>query len=90
MKIVVRYSSASLPAARYDSLRLFEEEFAAGDGPWEYHVCFGSDGNLLVDEIWDAHEAAEVLARQSKPQLDRAAIDSGEPAVSAAEQLRRT
>jgi hypothetical protein len=58
MSIVVRYNPAALTTEQYDEGdRLLRE---AGVEPLpdglEYHVAFGSEGNLRVSEIWDSRE----------------------------------
>ena len=48
MSVLIRFAPASLTAAQYDeSVRKLEE---AGDFPpdgLDYHVCFGTDGNIV-------------------------------------------
>ena len=57
MSIVVRFAPSSLTAEKYDeTVRRLQ---SAGEWPpdgLDYHVCFGSDGNLRVSEIWDTQE----------------------------------
>jgi hypothetical protein len=75
MAIVVRFSPAGLTAAKYDAT--IEELDAAGllppDG-LDYHICFGSDGNLRVSEIWDSMEQFEAFGADLLPILDAAGI----------------
>jgi hypothetical protein len=82
MSVVVRFSPASLTAEQYDeSVRRLE---AAGDFPpdgLDYHVCFGTDGNLLVSEIWDSPEQLEAFGERLMPVLAEVGIDPGEPTV---------
>jgi hypothetical protein len=82
MSVVVRFSPASLTAEQYDeSVRRLE---AAGDFPpdgLDYHVCFGTDGNLLVSEIWDSPEQLEAFGARLMPVLAEVGIDPGEPTV---------
>lgn len=84
MSIVVRYHPASLTAEKYDaSTRNLEE---AGlqwppDG-LDYHVCFGSDGSLVVSEIWDSREQWQAFGERLMPLLAESGIEmSGEPEV---------
>jgi hypothetical protein len=82
MSIVVRYHPASLTAEKYDaSTRQMEE--AGLEWPPEgldYHVCFGSDGNLMVSEIWDSREQCEAFGERLMPLLAEAGIEmAGEP-----------
>jgi hypothetical protein len=45
----------------------------------DYHVCFGSDGNLRVSEIWDSREQLEAFGERLMPLLAGVGIDPGEP-----------
>ncbi len=48
----------------------------------ELHVCFGSDGNLRVSEIWDSREQLEAYAERLMPILADAGIElSGQPEI---------
>ena len=84
MSIVVRFSPTNLTAERYDeSTRALEQ--AGVDFPpdgLDYHVCFGSDGDLRVSEIWDSREQFEAFGERLMPVLTKAGIEfSGEPEV---------
>ena len=84
MSVVVRFSPTSLSAEQYDeSLRKLEQSDV--DFPPEgldYHVCFGSDGNLKVSEIWDSREQFEAFGADLMPILSEVGIEfSGEPEV---------
>jgi hypothetical protein len=84
MSIVVRFNPANLTTEKYeDSLRRHEQ---AGielppDG-MEFHVCFGSEENLRVSEIWDSREQLEAYGEKLMPLLADAGIEfSGEPEI---------
>ena len=84
MSIVVRFSPTALTAEKYEaSTRALEE--AGVDFPpdgLDYHVCFGSEGNLRVSEIWDSREQFEAFGEHLMPALSKAGIDfSGDPKV---------
>jgi hypothetical protein len=92
MSIVVRFSPASLTAEQYDaSTRKLEEAWV--DFPPEgldYHVCFGTDGNLKVSEIWDSREQFEAFGERLMPVLSEAGIEfSGEPEVFEVHNIER-
>jgi hypothetical protein len=83
MSIVVRFQPASLTSQQYDeSLRRLEE---GGDFPpdgLDYHVCFGSEGNLRVSEIWDSRDQLETFGERLMPLLADVGIEfSGEPEI---------
>jgi hypothetical protein len=82
MSILIRFAPASLTAEQYDeSVRRLE-----GAGAWppdglDYHVCFGTDGNLRVSEIWDSQEQLDAFGERLMPVLSEVGIDPGEPEV---------
>jgi hypothetical protein len=83
MSVVVRFSPANLTAEKYDeSVRRLEAEGLWPVDGCDYHVCFGSDGNLKVSEIWDSREQLETFGEKLMPVLSQAGIDfSGEPEI---------
>jgi hypothetical protein len=83
MSIVVRFNPTSLTAEKYDAtLRRLE---GAGDFPpngLDYHVCFGTAGDLRVSEIWDSQESFEAFGERLMPILADAGIEmSGPPEI---------
>jgi hypothetical protein len=91
MSIVVRYAPPGLTKQKYDeTVRLFEAEFGEGtpDG-CDYHVCFGSDGDLRVSEIWDSREQWEAFGERLMPLLAAAGVNPGQPEVYEVHRLER-
>jgi hypothetical protein len=90
MSIVVRFAPASLTAEQYDeSVRRMEE---SGDFPPEgmdYHICFGTEGNLRVSEIWDSREQLDAFGERLMPVLADVGIEPGEPGVLEVHNLVR-
>ena len=83
MSIVVRFNPDSLTAAQYDESirRLTEAGHLPADG-LDYHVCFGTDGDLRVSEIWNSREQFGAFADRLLPILADVGITfSGEPDV---------
>jgi hypothetical protein len=83
MSIVVRYNPPSLTTEQYDEAdRLLRE---AGVEPLadglEYRVCFGSEGNLRVSEIWDSREQFEAYGKRLNvvPVMADIPFESGGP-----------
>ncbi len=80
MSVLIRFAPAALTAEQYDeSVRRLEE---TGDFPpdgLDYHVCFGSEGNLRVSEIWDSQEQLDAFGKRLMPVLADVGIDPGEP-----------
>jgi hypothetical protein len=84
MSIVVRFHPTNLTAEKYDETTRQLEEGDVEFPPegLEYHICFGSDGNLTVSEIWDSREQFEAFGPQLMPVLTAAGIEfSGEPEI---------
>jgi hypothetical protein len=82
MSIVVRFAPASLIAQKYDeSVRRLEEAGHLPADGMDYHVCFGSDGNLRVSEIWDSREQWQAFGERLMPILAEVGIEPGEPDV---------
>ena len=77
MSFLVRFTPTSLTQAKYDqTIRRLEE----GDGAFppdglEFHVCFGSDGDLRVSEIWDSRAQFEAFGERLIPILAEAGIE---------------
>jgi hypothetical protein len=84
VSIVVRYHPKSLTAEKYDATN---KEIEAADLDWppdglDYHICFGTDGNLMVSEIWDSLEQWQAFGERLMPILAEAGIEmSAEPEV---------
>ena len=84
MSIVVRFNPASLTTEKYDEAIRRHEEAGVELPPdgLDYHVCFGSDGNLRVSEIWDSREQFEAYGERLMPILADTGIEfSGEPEI---------
>ncbi len=82
MSFVVRFHPASLTAGKYDdAIRRHEgAEIEFPPDGMEGHVCYGSDGNLQVSEIWASREQFEAYGERLMPLLADAGIEfSGEP-----------
>jgi hypothetical protein len=83
MSIVARFTAVSLTTKKYDALvrRLEEVGLWPADG-LDYHVCFGSDGDLRVSEIWDSREQLEAQVERLMPILADVGIElSSEPEI---------
>jgi hypothetical protein len=84
MSIVVRYRPANLTAAKYDETNRKIEEAGIAWPPegLDYHICFGTDGDLRVSEIWDSREQCEAFGERLMPVLIDAGIEfAGEPEI---------
>ena len=82
MSIVVRFAPSNLTAEQYDEVvRLLDEKGQLSPDGQDYHVCFGTDGELLVSEIWDSQEQFEAYGEHLMPVLEQVGIDPGEPTI---------
>jgi hypothetical protein len=80
MSVLIRFAPASLTAAQYDeSIRKLEESGGFPPDGLDYHVCFGTDGNLRVSEIWDSQEQLDAFGERLMPILSEIGIEPGEP-----------
>ena len=80
-RVLTHSSPASLTAEQYDeATRLIREIEFVPEG-LEYHVCFGSDGQLQITEIWASREQLEAFGEWRGPVLSRVGIDLGKPEV---------
>ena len=81
MSFVVRFNPTSLTAEKYDeTIRQLEAVGAFPPEGLAYHVCFGTDGNLKVSEIWDSRAQFEAFGERLMPILSAVGIEfSGDP-----------
>jgi hypothetical protein len=94
VSIVVLYNPPSLTTDGYEETdRLLRE---AGVDPHpeglEFHVCFGSDGNLRISEIWESREQFEAYGRELSlmPVFKQIPFDSGgAPEIFEVHKLRQ-
>jgi hypothetical protein len=81
MSVLIRFAPASLTAEQYDeSVKRLQEGEWPPDG-LDYHVCFGSDPNLKVSEIWDSQEKLDAFGERLMPILADIGIEPGEPEI---------
>ncbi len=66
----------------YDEVvrRLTEAGVFPADG-LDYELCFGSDGNLKVSQVWDSREQLDAFGERLRPILAEVGINPGEPEV---------
>lgn len=82
MSVLIRFAPPSLTAEQYDKVvaRLNEEGVFPADG-LDYEICFGSEGNLKVSQVWDTKEHMEAFGQRLMPILQEVGIDPGEPEI---------
>src|SRR4051794_17390105 len=84
MSIVVRFHPTNMTIAQYDDAVRRHEEAGVKLPPdgMDYHICFGTDGDLRVSEIWDSQEQFQAYGEALMPILADAGIQlAGEPEV---------
>jgi hypothetical protein len=91
MSIVVRLHPANLTMAQYEDVVRREE--ATGKFPpdgRDYHVCFGTDGDLLISEIWDSVEQFQAYGEVLMPILTDVGLQfTGDPEVFEVHNINR-
>jgi hypothetical protein len=83
MSIVVRFNPTNVTTEKYEeSLRRIKEAGAWPPDGMEYHVLFGSEGNLRVSEIWDSREQLQAFGERLMPILADIGIEfASEPEI---------
>jgi hypothetical protein len=82
MSVLIRFAPASLTVEQYEeSVRRIQENGEWPPDGMELHVCFGSDGNLRVSEVWDSQEQLDAFGERLMPVLSEVGIEPGQPEV---------
>jgi hypothetical protein len=82
VSLVIRFSPPSLTAAQYDeAVRRLTEAGVFPAAGLDYELCFGSDGNLKVSQVWDSQEQLDAFGERLRPILTELGINPGEPEV---------
>ena len=82
MSVLIRFTPPSLAAEQYDEVvrRLYDEGILPADG-LDYEICFGTEGNLRVSQVWDTQEQLDAFGTSLRPILAELNINPGEPEV---------
>jgi hypothetical protein len=82
VSVLIRFAPASLTVEQYDeAVRRIQENGEWPPDGMEYHVWFGSDGNLRVSEIWDSQEQLDAFGERLMPVLSEIGIEPGQPEI---------
>jgi len=54
-----------------------------------HHSCFGTDGDLMVYDIWESQEAFEAFGAVLMPIIAKVGFDVGQPAVMPIHRLEQ-
>ena len=81
MSILVRFTPPSLTAQQYDETirKIEEQEDPFPPDGLDLHVCFGTEPNLRVSDVWDSREQFDAFGERLMPFLEQEGIDPGEP-----------
>ncbi|TML23433.1 MAG: hypothetical protein E6G32_06040 [Actinobacteria bacterium] len=80
MSTLVRFTPKSVTTEQYDQvMRKLDKS-----GDWlpdglEYHVAFGTNGNVRVSEIWDSKEQFDAFGKRLMPLMEESGIELSEP-----------
>jgi hypothetical protein len=82
VSVLIRFAPPSLTAEQYDGVvaRLERDGVFPADG-LDYEICFGTEGNLKVSQVWDTREQMDAFGRRLMPILQELGIDPGAPEV---------
>ncbi len=77
---LVRFTPKNVTTEQYEEVQRKLDE----SGNWmpdglDYHVAFGSEGNVRVSEIWDSKEQFETFSERLMPVLKEAGIELSTP-----------
>jgi hypothetical protein len=90
MSIVVRYHPAGLTGETYDKVSSTVRESNWPPDGLVLHVCFGTDGDLKVSEIWDSQEQWQAHTQELMPVLQENGVEfAGEPEVFEAHRVEK-
>jgi hypothetical protein len=91
MSVVVRHQPRGLTKEKYDEVsRRMEDTGAWPPDGIDIHVCFGSEGDLRVSEIWDSEEQFRAFNEQLQPVLSEVGVElTGEPEVFEVQELQK-
>lgn len=91
MSVLVRHQPRGLTREKYDDVSRRMEK--AGSWPPEgldIHVCFGSEGELRVSEIWDSEEQFRAFGEHLFPVLNEVGVQfDGEPELFEIQEMQR-
>jgi hypothetical protein len=91
MSVVVRHHPVGLTKEQYDEVsRRMEDAGAWPPDGIDIHVCFGSEGDLRVSEIWDSEDAFRAFNERLQPVLSEVGVQlASEPDVFEVHELQK-
>ena len=90
MSLLIRFAPPSLTGKKYDEVvrRLREDGVLPADG-LDYEICFGSDDNLKVSQVWDSQQQLDAFSERLMPILAELGINPGEPELLEVQNIIR-
>ncbi len=92
MSVLVRHHPRDLTREKYDAVNGRIEEAGVTWPPdgLDLHVCFGSEGNLRVSEIWDSEEQFQAFGERLFPILNEVGVElEREPELLEVQEIER-
>lgn len=88
MSLVIRFAPPSLTAKQYDEAvrRLTQEGILPADG-LDYEICFGSNDNLKVSQVWDSQEQLDASPEECQGRRRALSVERKERAWTKASPL---
>jgi len=82
MALAILFNQASMNATQYDACIKRLEAAGAGSPKGRlYHVCFGTDDQRRVLDIWDSMESFEKFGQVLVPILQQLGANPGQPEI---------
>jgi hypothetical protein len=82
MAIAAYFHPKGMTLAQFEEIhRRLDDAGEAGNTHRLHHSCFGTDGDLMVYDVWDSPESFEAFGKVLMPNLAEVGVDPGEPAI---------
>jgi hypothetical protein len=80
--VAIYFHPNGMSLAQFNEIHRRLNEAGAATPPGRiHHSCFGTDGDLMVYDIWESPETFETFGKTLMPILAEVGVDSGEPAI---------
>ena len=90
MALAVYFHPKDMTLSQFEEIhRRLAEAGASEQGARVHHSCFGTDGNLMVYDIWESHEAFEQFGATLMPIVAEVGVDVGEPQIMPLHRLEQ-
>jgi hypothetical protein len=80
--VAIYFHPNGMSLEQFNEIHRRLNEAGAGTPPGRiHHSCFGTDGDLMVYDIWESPETFETFGKTLMPILAELGVDAGEPAI---------